>query len=851
MLRLDYASGFVAYLNGQEIVRRGIPADPVPYNTYATNHVRGTAEVFNVTAFLPFLTPGENLLAIQLHRAANTNLVLVPELRANFQRGPFVANTTTNSTQIVWQTPVICNSVVDFGMNEVADLSVFDPMPTTNHVITLTNLVPNQRYFYRVRSSTAGESIESPQFSFQTLKMGGDISFAVVADTHEATPSRFRIADVLSNLETEIVLHAGDTVQRYFTAGYADTRWFSIHEDQMRATPFYVSFGNHDFLGGIDHSQAMLEALYLPTNQVTGTEHFYSFDHGDAHFVSLLVPSLEAFPGIEPYVLTNNSVQFRWMTNDLAGSDKPWKIVFMHSPLLGSGGHRTEDANNNGRLDRLELQEMLLPVFKRYGVQVVFSGHDHDYERSIPTNGVHCFVAGGGGAIIKYSIRERDFLCAQFWRNNHVLKARITGDTLRIDAYDEFGQIFDQSVITRAPPTNQAFVAAWNSPIIEDIPADDGDGNIIGQAFDFVGAPIPAMSGEFSNLGEAWVNNDATNLYVGFAHSLVRASDNIFLFIESPHQTGVMSMNGLGNGLVDPAGQGVDGLDFLENLSFTNFTPSVACLLGDEKADGQFRSFTRPNLVRDIGQGVFRLDGAFTDVIGTRVQQFNLSPQPAVEGAHQGASAEQNADFIELAIPYTALGGLRPGDWIKIAAVVGGAVLNTSTQVRELDHGFLGMNLHGSGTNLVLLEGLAVQLADYPVELDTDGDGLTDRWEVANGLDRLSADGDDGADGDPDNDGVSNIEEQLAGTNPRQSESVLRVRAQLLDSERVQISWQAIPGRTYALQWTTNLAEPFREVGTSVLPRTATTESELVELNLSSFATHPITLFFRVQMVLP
>src|SRR5262249_44819183 len=173
------------------------------------------------------------------------------------------------------------------------------------------------------------------------------------------------------------------------------------------------------------------------------------------------------------------------------------------------------------------------------------------------------------------------------------------------------------------------------------------------------------------------------------------------------------SMVGLGNGLVDPEGQGADGLDFLENLSFTNFSPSIACLLGDEKADGQFRSYARPNLTRNIGQGVFHLDTAFTDVTGARVQQFNLSPQPASEGAHEGATDEQNADFIEVAIPYEALGGIQPGDRIKVGAVVGGAVLNTSSQSRDLDRGFLGLSLHGSGMGPVLLEGLTVQLSDF------------------------------------------------------------------------------------------------------------------------------------------
>ncbi len=106
---------------------------------------------------------------------------------------------------------------------------------------------------------------------------------------------------------------------------------------------------------------------------------------------------------------------------------------------------------------------------------------------------------------------------------------------------------------------------------------------------------------------------------------MIYSNQNIFLFLELPGQGGVTNLVGLGDGLAG-TGEGADGLDFLENLSFTNFAPSVACLLGDEYADGQDRHFVRPGLGLDLGQGVFRLDTSFSDVSGIRLQQFNRSP---------------------------------------------------------------------------------------------------------------------------------------------------------------------------------------------------------------------------------
>jgi hypothetical protein len=122
---------------------------------------------------------------------------------------------------------------------------------------------------------------------------------------------------------------------------------------------------------------------------------------------------------------------------------------------------------------------------------------------------------------------------------------------------------------------------------------------------------------------------------------------------------------------------------------------------------------------------------------------------------------------------------------------------------------------------------------------------------VANGLNRLSATGDDGGYGDPDADGSTNWEEQLAGTNPHQPDSALRAQARVLDDERVMISWSAVPGRRYAVQWTTNLAEPFRVVAAPGLPRTSESDTEAIELDLPSLARQSTTMFFRIQVVLP
>jgi hypothetical protein len=850
VLRLDYSSGFVAYLNGSEVLRRELAEDPVPFNAYAASRrTPGTAAEFDLSAHTALLVPGENLLALQVHVAAGSpsTLVCVPELLANFQRGPAVANPTPEDIQVTWRTPVPADSTIEFGLSQELDQVAAEPALTTNHALTLTGLTAGTQYYYRVRSRAEGNEAVSPLFSFRTAKPAGEVSFAVFGDSGGGSLVQARLARVIAGLGVDLVLHAGDLLYPFFTPGYADTRLLSVYGPHQRSVPYYFTFGNHELYGGSD--QFYLDALYLPTNAASGTEHYYSFDQGDVHFVCLFVPTLIVNSLTLPHLLYPGSVQYGWLTNDLAVSAKPWKVVWMHSPLFDSSLHRFDDANGNQEPDRMELQGMLLPVLGRYGVRAVFSGHSHDYERFVPAQGVHAFVSGGGGYTL-YAVSQHDRQSAQFRMVYHCLRVLVSGDTMRVEAIDTNGVVMDTTTIRRAPPPPQVWDSAWAVARLAQGPADDGDGNIAGQTFGLAGQPIPAIAGQSANLGEALVNNDATYLRVGLRHCMIGDAANIFLFIESPHLAGRTSLAGVGNGIVDPTGQGVDGLDFLENLAFTNFTPSVACVLGDEFADGQFRSFQRPGQGWDPGQGVFRLDSALSDVPGAQLQQYNLSPQAFPQGL-QGYQDEQHADYVEVLVPLQALGGLRPGELIKLGAVVADGAVDLEPGVREIDAGFLGQRLHGAGGGPVVLEGVTVRLAEAPSPVDSDADGLPDWWELAYGMSPTSGQGDDGALGDPDADGMTNLSEFQAGTHPDTATSALRLEARGLGPGRLRLTWQTVPGRSYHLEYALGLAGAvlFKPLPDPMLPRLASSTTDSLEVDLAALEVGATGHFFRARVL--
>jgi predicted phosphodiesterase len=854
VMRVDYDDGFVAYLNGTEVARRGLAGEPdlpVPFDAPAAVHSRGNPELIDLAPYKLLLEPGENILTVQAHNSTVMSgwFAFHVELLANVVRGPLISATTTTGTKIAWRTLHPTTSVVEYGPTPALGQRVTSETSVTNHVLQLTGLEPGTGYHYRVGGVANDTPRHSRPAAFSTLKPSGPVKLLLLGDTGRGNLIQHKFATLLRNEKPDAVMIAGDIVYPSFTPSYEDFRHFSVYKEHMKSTPYFTAFGNHDLYNG---DTAYLNAFHLPTNNLptlglknptvdypfSGTEHFYSFDVGDAH-VSVLYN-----PWFSHHVITQDTNQLHWLTNDLATTSKPWKFLLMHFPVASSSSHGWSSYDGNGTPDTFDFGNTIYPIVAKYNVDLLLAGHSHAFEKYNPVAGCISVVSGAGGAS-PYSFFQYFPGLSQFWSRNNAARILIDGEQLKLEALDPDGEVFDWFVVNRKMPERESWSAAWHTPLIETRPADDTLGNLNGQTFDLIGEPIPAVSGASANLGQVRVNNDRTHLYIGFEQAMIRSSQNIFLFIDSPRQEGVADLTGLGDGKVDFAGQGADGLDYLHNLAFTNFKPSVAAILGDERADKQARHLGRPGFIIKVrtgekpedfttvpfplGQGVFRLDQAFTDVADARFQQFNRSPQQFSQ------QQEVDANFIEVAIPYTELGGLQPGDEITIGAVVGTAGVY-GNQYRQLDTTHLGNRLQSGkdpvfNLNVYQLEGLKVRLAIDPdpdsdglltareLELgtnpnkpDTDGDLLPDGWEVARGLDPLKHDGDAALALDPDGDGMSNGDELAAGTDPLDGESVFTLNVDSA-ADGIRLHWHAIPGATYQVITAANAAGPYQVLG--------------------------------------
>lgn len=857
--RADYGGGFVVWLNGTEVARRGLsglPGTVPPLSTNAAARYPGSAELIYIGPDDGLLRAGTNTLAVQLHADATYSQwpLLTAELLGNFSRAPYLQNVSSNRAELLFTTPLPLSARVEFGTNSPAERSVCTPVGT-NHMAVLTNLDAGVRYTYRVTVFEGTNSGNTLPVSFRTLPMNGPLTVQVIGDSGGADIWQHAVTDRMTEDGADLLLHAGDIIYPSFSYGLADIRFLSVQRALMRKTPSFFAWGNHDLLQG---TAPFLSTLHSPTNDTSVLEHFdqrtfpesyYSFDAGDVHFAILFQPFATQ------YLMRTNSAQAAWLDANLAATRKPWKVLIAHHPWETSGAHRFDDWNLNGKRDATEYAEAVMPIAQRHGVQVILAGHDHNYERLIPVGGVNSIITGGGGGP-PYGLLETDEKSAVFHVVYHYTRLVFDGDRLTGQCVNWRGDVLDEFFVQRTPPPVKLHQAIAGTPRIETGPADDGDGNVTGQMFEFMDAPvIPSFSGRDANLGNLRVKMDGANLYLGFERLTLSPRSDAYLFLEVPGLAGVNSLAGLGNGILDPDGQGIDALDIVENLGFTNFQPSVAVVFGDEYADGTVRNFRRPLATNALGQGVFRLTQNFESVSGALLQQFNRSPQAGLVSIN-----DSDADFVEIAIPLAQLGGLSFEQDVKIGAVIG---LNYDANLpgRRFDNGYLGEYGAVLSDGRFVLSGLRVRLpADPdpdqdglgssaeavagtdPHNPDTDGDGLPDGWEVSNNLNPLSASDIHGGDGDIDNDGYTNVEELRLGTDPRNPNHPIRLEVTTVDGGGVRLSWRSGHGRRYSVEAAETLGGAFTPL--PGFPGTATTNRSETHL-----APATATRFFKLRVM--
>ena len=180
--------------------------------------------------------------------------------------------------------------------------------------------------------------------------------------------------------------------------------------------PFYAALGNHDQPDNRN---------YPPFNM--NGQRYYSFVKGPARF----------------FVFDTNFLdpkQLQWIEESLKSSTDEWKIAIFHHPIYSDGDRHGPDVS---------LRVLLEPLFVRYGVDVVFSGHEHIYERIKPQKGIPYFIVGSSGQLRRGGLTLSAETAAGFDQDRAFLLAAIAGDAMKFQAISRTGQSVDAGVIRR------------------------------------------------------------------------------------------------------------------------------------------------------------------------------------------------------------------------------------------------------------------------------------------------------------------------------------------------------------------------------------------------------------------
>jgi len=401
-LGADYDDGYVAWINGVEVHRSPeIPPGAPLWDTRAGLHESSNGLIpdygvpVDITApALTALHNGRNLLAVGVWNASpsSSDLVLVPQLSINHAmkvtRGPYLQEGTPESVVVRWRTDVPTDSRVRFGdgpgrLVASADIAA----PTTEHVVAVTGLRPATRYFYSVGSSQGTLAGDDADHHFVTSPVPGTPQPAriwVLGDsgTADARPRMVRDAyeSFTGSTPTSLWLMLGDNAYQSGTDSEYQAAVFDVYPRELATSVLWPTLGNHDGLTARSFSQSgpYYDIFTLPAKGEaggvpSGTEAYYAFDYANVHFICLDSYDLDRSPG---------GAMMTWLAQDIRATTQDWVIAFWHHPPYSKGSHDTDFPSES-----TDMRQVALPILEGAGVDLVLSGHSHDYERSFLLDG--------------------------------------------------------------------------------------------------------------------------------------------------------------------------------------------------------------------------------------------------------------------------------------------------------------------------------------------------------------------------------------------------------------------------------------------------------------------------------
>lgn len=329
--------------------------------------------------------------------------------------GPYLQAVGRTEATVCWETAQSCSGRLSWGPTSACPFVAQDAGVSTRHEVRLIGLRRASTTWYRVTDA----AISTAPVAFNTeADRAAPLRVAVFGDTRTGHDAHRRVISGILASEPDLALHVGDLVE-----SPSEDLWrtfFSIEQPLLSRVMLLPAIGNHEGDG------VRYLGLFSSLGQGEGRGRYYT-----ARWGSLAVVTFDSQQSVQP-----GSPQHAWAERTLAELASDPDVLFIvctlhHGPFSAAAGHGSN----------LEVRAALVPLFEKYGVDIVFSGHDHVYERST-VHGVRYVITGGGGAPLHAAGRSL-WTDVSTSRYEYCL-VDIEGGTLRFAAFDaETGQEFD------------------------------------------------------------------------------------------------------------------------------------------------------------------------------------------------------------------------------------------------------------------------------------------------------------------------------------------------------------------------------------------------------------------------
>ncbi|MBN2738830.1 MAG: metallophosphoesterase [Spirochaetales bacterium] len=309
-----------------------------------------------------------------------------------------------------------------------AEEKLFFSEKGVSHFVTITGLKPGRSYHYQVVCGDAliQTGAEDSSYQIKTACLPGEsFSFVVFGDPRPGDTmtslNHRRIIEQIALYEPNFLLVLGDMVDD----GSVVQEWvnfFQVENQLLRSSAIFPVLGDNDYVLGKGHY-----ARFFPKLQ----KGYYSFQWGGIQFYGLNAWGTRA--GQEISEFNQDSPQVEWLVSQLqteVAINAPFRVVFLHDPVYISRG-RSSDL----------LRETLVPVFKRYRVDLVFASW-HLYERS-QSNNTSYIISGGAGAELIWMNPNPSYPSQAEAREYHFCRVNVNANALTIRSISTDGTVLD------------------------------------------------------------------------------------------------------------------------------------------------------------------------------------------------------------------------------------------------------------------------------------------------------------------------------------------------------------------------------------------------------------------------